>query len=64
MSEIKGQLLGVILVLMIFGTVSVAMIAIFNSLTDKAKEQVNEIIGSSSSSSSSKYLITNFVTYQ
>ena len=53
MSEIKGQLLGVILVLMIFAIVSGAMIAIFNNLSNKVSETVNEIV---STSSSSEYL--------
>ena len=47
MSEIKGQILGIVLVLMIFGIVSGAMVAIFRSLTNNVQEQVNELVDSS-----------------
>lgn len=43
MSEIKGQLLGILLVLMIFATVSVAAAGIFNSLTTTVQTEVTEI---------------------
>ena len=44
MSEIKGQLLGIILVLVIFGTVSVAVAQIFKESKDKMNEQATDII--------------------
>lgn len=43
MSEIKGQLLGIILVLTIFAGVSAAVIAIFNSMTEKIQTKVENI---------------------
>ena len=46
MSEIKGQILGIIIVLMIFGIVSGAMIMMFNSLTQAVSENVAEIVSS------------------
>lgn len=63
MSEIKGQLLGIILVLMVFGAVSAAMVAIFNNLTKSVEQQVSEITGSSSSRHSAHYRIDNIVSY-
>lgn len=51
MSEIKGQILGIIIVLMIFGIVSGAMIMMFNNLTNAVSENVAEIISSEASSS-------------
>ena len=50
MSEIKGQILGIIIVLMIFGVVSGAMIALFNNLSQTVTDNVNELITSESSS--------------
>lgn len=44
MSEIKGQLLAIILVLMIFGVVSVGVKAAFTSLTNNVQSEVSEII--------------------
>ena len=51
MSEIKGQLLGVILVLMVFGAVSAAMMVIFTNLTKSVEQQVSQITDSSSTKS-------------
>jgi Na+-translocating ferredoxin:NAD+ oxidoreductase RnfG subunit len=42
MSEIKGQLLGMILVLALFAAVAGAMIGIFNQSTDKVAERVDQ----------------------
>ena len=50
MSEIKGQILGIIIVLMIFGVVSGAMIAVFNNLSKTVTDNVNELITSDSTS--------------
>ncbi|MBO4856225.1 MAG: hypothetical protein J5511_02490 [Bacilli bacterium] len=44
MSEIKGQLLGIILVLSIFLTVSVALTAIFTNMTDSVESKVSEVV--------------------
>ena len=42
MSEIKGQLLGIILVLIVFGAISVGMVSVFkktaNNVADRAAE--------------------------
>ena len=43
MSEIKGQLLGVILVLVIFGSVSVAIAQIFKNSATKMTTEANNI---------------------
>ncbi len=43
MSEIKGQLLGILLVIAIFGVVSAALISIFNNLVDTVASEVDEI---------------------
>ncbi|MCR4880063.1 MAG: hypothetical protein K5906_03810 [Bacilli bacterium] len=49
MSEIKGQLLGIIIVLMVFAAVSGAMVAIFKNFSDGVSNNVVEIISSTSS---------------
>ncbi len=43
MSEIKGQILGIIIVLMIFGVVSGAMVALFTNLSNSVTEKVEDI---------------------
>ena len=43
MSEIKGQLVGIILVLSIFATVSIAAATIFTNMTDKVEEKVSSV---------------------
>ena len=43
MSEIKGQILGVILVLMVFAAVAGTMTALFSSLSKTITNQVSEI---------------------
>ena len=60
MSELKGQLLGIILVLMVFGAVSAAMVIVFNNLTKSVENQVSEIAGSSSQNSA--YQISEFIS--
>ena len=50
MSEIKGQILGIIIVLMIFGVVSGAMVAMFNNLTQSVSDNVAEIASEDHSS--------------
>ena len=44
MSEIKGQLLGIILVLSIFLTVSVALTAVFSNMTNSVESKVSEVM--------------------
>lgn len=53
MSEIKGQLLGIILVLSIFLTVSVALTAIFTNMTNSVESKVSEVMEFDNSSTSS-----------
>ena len=43
MSEIKGQLLGIILVLAIFGVVGAALKSVFNNMKDKVVESVETV---------------------
>ena len=62
MSEIKGQLLGVILVLMVFGAVSAAMVIIFNKLTKNVEDQVSEMTNSSSKSNA--YQLSEYISYK
>lgn len=40
MSEIKGQILGILLVLTIFGVVSAALVAVFTNLKNTVEKQV------------------------
>lgn len=44
MSEIKGQILGIVLVLSIFGLVGTALIAIFRNLTTTVENKVDQEI--------------------
>lgn len=43
MSEIKGQILGVILVLMVFAVVAGTMTTVFNSLSKNITDKVSQI---------------------
>ena len=43
MSEIKGQILGVILVLMVFGAIATSMVGVFNNLENAVQEKTNDI---------------------
>ena len=63
MSEIKGQLLGIILVLMVFSAVSAAMVVIFNNLTKSVENQVNEITNTSSKRNGVQ-LIDKYYSYE
>ena len=47
MSEIKGQILGVVLVIVLFGIISVAMKSAFDVYKDKINGAVTETIGPS-----------------
>ena len=44
MSEIKGQLLGIILVIMVFGIVAAGLTAVFTNLTDSVSSQVEQAV--------------------
>lgn len=43
MSEIKGQLLGILLVLMVFAAVSGTMVTVFTNLGNSVASEVTEI---------------------
>lgn len=43
MSEIKGQILGIVLVLMIFGAVATTMVNVFNGLSSTVQEKTDSI---------------------
>lgn len=43
MSEIKGQILGIVLVLMIFGAIAVTLSSVFTGLANKVSSEVSEI---------------------
>ncbi len=43
MSEIKGQLLGILLVVMVFAAVGGAMVTVFTNLSDKVVSEVSEV---------------------
>ena len=43
MSEIKGQLLGIILVLVIFGGVSIALANVFKNTADQVAEKSEDL---------------------
>ncbi len=45
MSELKGTVLGIILTLVLFGTVSAVLTAAFNIYNDRVKEEVKEVTG-------------------
>jgi hypothetical protein len=44
MSELKGQLLGIVLVLMVFGIVAASLTAIFNNLSSSVTSEVSKAI--------------------
>ncbi|HOJ44979.1 MAG TPA: hypothetical protein PK340_02965 [Bacilli bacterium] len=44
MSELKGQLLGVLLVLTLFGTMSMMFVSVFQSATNHISQQVADQI--------------------
>ncbi len=44
MSELKGQLLGIVLVLMVFGIVAASLTAIFNNLSSSVASEVSNAI--------------------
>ena len=46
MSEIKGQLLGIILVLAVFGVVAAALTAVFTNLSGSVSSEVTKAISS------------------
>lgn len=44
MSELKGQLLGIVLVLMVFGIVAASLTAIFTNLSNSVTSEVSKAI--------------------
>lgn len=60
MSEIKGQLLGIILVLSIFLTVSVALTAIFTNMTKSVENKVSEVVDFDSTSQTSNQALLHY----
>lgn len=46
MSEIKGQLLGIILVIMVFGIVAAGLTTVFTNLTNSVSSEVTKGINS------------------
>ena len=44
MSEIKGQLLGIILVLMVFGIVAAGLTTVFQNLTNTVSSEVSQAV--------------------
>ena len=47
MSEIKGQLLGIILTLSIFLTVGATLTGIFSTMTKSVEDKVSEVVSTS-----------------
>ena len=47
MSEIKGQLLGIILVIMVFGIVAASITTVFKNLTSSVSSEVADAIDTS-----------------
>jgi type II secretory pathway pseudopilin PulG len=45
MSEIKGQLLGIVLVLAVFGVISGVLISAFQNSANKIKDEIEKIDG-------------------
>ena len=45
MSELKGQILGVIITLVLFSSISGVMAAVFTNLTNKVKSETKEVTG-------------------
>ena len=46
MSEIKGQLLGIILVIMVFGIVAAGLTTVFTNLTSSVSSEVTKAMNS------------------
>ena len=44
MSEIKGQLLGIILVIMVFGIVAASLTAVFTNLSNTVSSEVDKAV--------------------
>ena len=44
MSEIKGQLLGIILVIMVFGIVAAGLTTVFTNLTSSVSNEVSKAV--------------------
>ena len=46
MSEIKGQLLGILLVIMVFGIVAAGLTTVFTNFTSSVSSEVNKAVAS------------------
>lgn len=46
MSEIKGQLLGILLVIMVFGIVAAGLTTVFTNLTNSVSSEINKAVAS------------------
>ena len=46
MSEIKGQLLGILLVIMVFGIVAAGLTTVFTNLTSSVSSEVTKAVAS------------------
>ena len=57
MSEIKGQILGIILVLSIFGAVGAALKGVFDSMKDNVVQSVEDITSGKTSPISSTNML-------
>jgi len=51
MSEIKGQLLGIVLVLMVFGIVAAGLTLVFTNLTSSVSSEVSRAVSQITTSS-------------
>lgn len=58
MSELKGQLLGIIMVLVIFGTVSVAVAQIFKTSKEKITTEATNITKDAEDTLNGRALLT------
>lgn len=59
MSEIKGQILGVLLVLAIFGSVAGVMISMFNNTTNEIESKLSEEISSFNENTTQALVLLN-----
>lgn len=62
MSEIKGQLLGIIIVLMVFAAVGGAMVALFTNFSGSLENTVNTVV-SEEQSEAKHYSQSSFQHY-
>lgn len=58
MSEIKGQLLGVVLLLMVFATVATIITTAVTALSNKVEAEVTETVGEENMPEKTSYYIS------